>query len=534
MSSRGRPSQLQDRVARLVSQIRRDIRKNPESIPGTIDGFRKRYAGSLRVVRAALYRLRERGDLTFSQGTLIRTIADTTLNASGTHGRQKQKDPIHVRLANEIQESIADGEYRAGETLPKSSYLAAVRHMSRNTVLKAYRELERRGFAAKEGMSYVVGNKKRNGAAGQTRPVSVVLILSANEHTWYGLYTSARTEQFCRVFLSEAERTNVRIILHTGAACRDLIANLGIRYRGALLVGSREEVVNMLDSVSSLFPAKQSIVWFDRNDEGVPPALSGRILSSRYDESAAAETAVRYILNRSHRKAVYVYRTDSDPWVLKRFELLRKAAVETGNTLSIDGFGLGSIPGAEKSGILDRLTSVDHGMVQMAWRRMNREKDAILGKYGELVPVSLRRSIHAHFMALHFAYVSGTRNELEPQHARYVRILHAAWGILPVLEDPDLTMLLSPNDTYARGELLPNLRLLEIPPTRVSLLSFDNYVRDGRTPLTSVDFGMGGLGYRSFHAIIGDVPVRTTRRNEISARPLVVERGSVVDRNGEV
>jgi DNA-binding LacI/PurR family transcriptional regulator len=95
----------------------------------------------------------------------------------------------------------------------------------------------------------------------------------------------------------------------------------------------------------------------------------------------------------------------------------------------------------------------------------------------------------------------------------------------------DTTALIVCNDTWAR-HVFRSLRALGIGvPNRISLLSFDNAYRYSAFPVTTVDFGMAELGYSSFHALVGDIPVVSGKSKCITAKPYVVENGSVVCRS---
>jgi DNA-binding LacI/PurR family transcriptional regulator len=65
------------------------------------------------------------------------------------------------------------------------------------------------------------------------------------------------------------------------------------------------------------------------------------------------------------------------------------------------------------------------------------------------------------------------------------------------------------------------------PGLDLSLVSFDNAWAAQQFPVSSVDFGFELLGYKAFHLIYGDVPVRKTGSGEVSAEAFVTERGSI-------
>lgn len=63
-------------------------------------------------------------------------------------------------------------------------------------------------------------------------------------------------------------------------------------------------------------------------------------------------------------------------------------------------------------------------------------------------------------------------------------------------------------------------------PRDISLLSFDNQPPLQISPVSSVDFGMGYLGYSAFHYLFGVLPVKHERNGDIASTPHIVNRGS--------
>src|ERR1035441_3026534 len=53
---------------------------------------------------------------------------------------------LHDQVAAQIRRAIADGEAKPGERLPSAGHLAAVMHVSTNTVLRALRLLRDEGL----------------------------------------------------------------------------------------------------------------------------------------------------------------------------------------------------------------------------------------------------------------------------------------------------------------------------------------------------------------------------------------------------
>ena len=60
----------------------------------------------------------------------------------------RREDPreLHEQVAAEIRRAIAEGEAMPGERLPPAKDFAAVLHVNRNTVLRAFRQLRDEGL----------------------------------------------------------------------------------------------------------------------------------------------------------------------------------------------------------------------------------------------------------------------------------------------------------------------------------------------------------------------------------------------------
>jgi DNA-binding LacI/PurR family transcriptional regulator len=115
--------------------------------------------------------------------------------------------------------------------------------------------------------------------------------------------------------------------------------------------------------------------------------------------------------------------------------------------------------------------------------------------------------------------------------------------LAPLVRDQGVTAILAGNDGVAvrlhRWFRFAGLRV----PRDVSLLSFDNSSAIAGLPISSMDLGLGSLGYRAFHLILGDLGIRANRRGDLIGEPAVnhglsvgpVRKGALsVDLSGEV
>ena len=78
--------------------------------------------------------------------------------------------PIYRQLADQVVYRIAAGELREGDQLPSIRTLATRLRINPNTVIKAYRELEHRGFAdSMHGRGFFVAEGGAEPARGEWR-----------------------------------------------------------------------------------------------------------------------------------------------------------------------------------------------------------------------------------------------------------------------------------------------------------------------------------------------------------------------------
>ena len=70
---------------------------------------------------------------------------------------RNDKDPIYFQIYRQFKEQIISGELKTGERLPATRALCQEYHLSRNTVLYAYQQLESEGFiSSKVGSGFYV------------------------------------------------------------------------------------------------------------------------------------------------------------------------------------------------------------------------------------------------------------------------------------------------------------------------------------------------------------------------------------------
>jgi DNA-binding LacI/PurR family transcriptional regulator len=91
----------------------------------------------------------------------------------------------------------------------------------------------------------------------------------------------------------------------------------------------------------------------------------------------------------------------------------------------------------------------------------------------------------------------------------------------------DCTAIIFPNDNQAKKFCAWALTNHVYLPPGLSRISFDNATLIYPFQIDSVDFGFEYLGSMAFHVLSGDVRIDVGRDNAVSAKPSIINHGSV-------
>jgi hypothetical protein len=274
------------------------------------------------------------------------------------------------------------------------------------------------------------------------------------------------------------------------------------------------------------------LVWFDPNARAERvPLPSPLVTRFSYSEQRQADAAVDFLQDAGHRHIAYLMGPEGAvprPWIANRLAACR-------NRIGThEGMRITVIPPHDRcrwerpSRIADDLavlSGIRNGPIRRALdffglRGTSGARDARPAgtpTFGTFLGMSRER-----FRAP--AAWSDPRDEI----SEHCRVLWVALELTPLLLTPSISAVICPNDLIGRG-FLRWLRTLAIDvPGGCSVISFDNRLQSMPIELTSVDPGFELLGYRGFHAILGDVPVRRDRNGVITAEPRVNDRVSVL------
>jgi DNA-binding LacI/PurR family transcriptional regulator/DNA-binding transcriptional regulator YhcF (GntR family) len=399
--------------------------------------------------------------------------------------------PVWQSLADRLEADIRAGRIEAGERLPKVRYLTATHRVSDRTVLKAYRELIRRGWAHRERRATYAGSAPPSASMTLREPY-VVAIIQKGTDSWRGLYRSDRTMPFCAAFSAEAGRRAIRLMpVVRSSRGRGVAYPRGISGLSTLMDSQGHRLLGVLVTVSdevdkwitTVCSRRLRCVWLDRTGDGEMdgPRPSPHLFTRCHpDERGAVRAALAHLHSLGHRTVGFPFLEDK-PWIRRRLTLMQEEAGRFAPPMHVrhaDDTILTPDARQEAIGALAALTNVS---LAVAAKRLRQAEEMLRRRLVTILPY--------------------------------------------ILSDP-VTAIVAPNDTAATY-LFDTLVYLGIHvPKTMTLLSFDNSLRVQSTPISSVDFGFDHLGYAAFHALIGDIPLNRDRHGNLAGPARVAERGS--------
>jgi len=449
--------------------MRADILKEDRVILPSMMQLAKRYGVSESTVLSSARILRDEGLLDFGRGRRARIVR--------TAGRDSQalNSPMD-RCISSLKARISTGELKAGESFDKTSVLSRELHVSRTTIAQTFRELSRQGLAHKIGKKWLIGPQVATTSSKESQFPSFIVCIVPHARSWQGLSTQSRTTRFCFEFSSEAERYGVSFMPafsnpeygRKTMVCRNLEDT--IRY-----IRSREK-----QCLGVLFAANENRSpdtrpWIAR----ISAAGIKSVWFDRYDQGGI-----------SIRRGMCV----------RRCHYSERAAVK---------IAVGYLASLGHSRILYD-ASCDN---PQSWQT-NRFK--LLTEACESLGPTITPTRPSNENATEI-----------PADEQLHGFMRSPASLKSDLLKSKATAIIAPND-FAAIKIYNALCQIGLSiPGDISLLSFDNDPFLQISPISTVDFGMGYLGYCAFHYLFGILPIKHDRNGDIQARPHIVNRGSV-------
>jgi hypothetical protein len=275
-----------------------------------------------------------------------------------------------------------------------------------------------------------------------------------------------------------------------------IVASEPDRFRGMLVAGTPLSMENWHEWLARFSCARAPAVFYCLDGTARARIADDPIPKNCYrvffDEQAAERLVMRQILERGHRKAVYVRTHTGLPmWQTRRFEDLMSIGQQQAPPVGVE------IVDEDESFFAER-EFPDTPMMRLAAE--------ILGGGGARKPTSGPKRM---------------------QDVAAGRLKQTYPSVLNMLRSGDATIVIAPNDWHAANLILAS-RLLGVRiPRDISLISFDNDPLTAHYPITTVDLGLTRLAYRVAHLFIGDIPTAADHNRNMISEPFMSDRGSV-------
>lgn len=522
------------KASKIAEKIKIEYVDNKEKIFPSTRYLAAKYQVSQQVVCVALQILETQGLLILSKGRKAKRISDPEVI------KNLPKEPSYVRLFSIIEKEILQGNLKAGSFLPKHKYYVTQYNFSTRSVQKAYELILEKKIAYRKGRQIIIGKEPEILVSyAQTR--NAIVIVSQSTHEWSKICTDAYYDSFGQTIISECKRFNVDLnyiyvqpskfpIFDAPSGVtqyKRIIKNLGPHYRGTLVTCSLSHFDDLSYWLSAAIETKRPIIFLNTlNLQNDSLSNASNIYQLKMSEYELTYQAIQYLYNFGHRSIGFL-KNKQVPWVLERENSLRKVCEK------FDGIKFFSYQASphewkypENENVfrtIDSIISLNLPIVNKSIEFLLENKNELISKYQDYYDAKGHKYDG-------IAAISSTPDSIQKIDKIYypsLSIVHAAISLYPVFKE-DITAVIAPNDLSARGMHYSWIRNLGIKiPKDLSIISFDNFYRYYPFPLTTVDPGFNSLGYAAFHTIIGDIPIEKDRRNQIWAKPEVVNKGSV-------
>lgn len=489
-------------VDTIVEELSDSLIRNEITSISSFAELADRYGVSVRTMAKAVAILKQKGLVSVGRGKKMAPVAGEEPKRSSAPKRSSEM------LYETIADAIADGRYGCGSALPKIFAMQKLHGVSARTVCTTLKNLERNELIHKHGKAWIVGKRTVDAPFLFVGP-PVLFIVHAKPSRWKSI-DNPWSMGFYRTFNHECESRGIRTHFYVPSKDRSYNESfpwgveammsegkqLGDRYRGMLIVGSRKEYRDFDCWLEAAAGLKRPSVWFTTHgaDESDMKKIAGDrfLFGCGFSERNFEHTALKHLVDWGHRRIAYIYSSDIE-WQRRRAARLSAMC---------------------ESGSFDPSGREDHRRHLPVYLLLCDAKDDEIGKAAftdrrirtpESVPIT--------------SIVKGARHE-RPGWMDWV-------GPCAYAHSHGCTALLAANDRIAvRIRIAARHLSLQLPKS-FSLLSFDNTAQSLLQGISSVDPGFSRLAYRSFHCLSGYIPVKCDRPGQFLTKAFVADRGTI-------
>jgi DNA-binding LacI/PurR family transcriptional regulator/DNA-binding transcriptional regulator YhcF (GntR family) len=495
---------------RIAEEIAGRIKRQLCTALPSIARLAEEHRSSPVTVWKALHLLEQRGLVKCRKGRSTVVISKDGAIAPGVWAG----DTAAHQLCAEIRAGILDGTYAVERPLPKFDFFTLSRGIGRTTVARAFRLLAGERMCYKKGKPWIAGPPSRgiNVKGGIKRARGVVLSVVSQAYDWYNMVAMSYANPFIVSCTGELLKHGLRLSLVQQSAAgdlpspipagidtvRSLVRTLGEDYHGAIIVANPAQLESMADWVAVLSPrGRCPVVLIDASDIDAACVRSRFPHSRRYyrlfvDESAAVELALATLVHDGHRRIGLPLMKGYAVWPERRLALARRACAAHADVSIVSAthdepfWDLGT-----DTANFDRFIRFDARVLESMRRRHG-----------------------------------GSASRRGPSPAGVRPYLLSSTPSMTSLLRAGVTALVSLNDTVAREQYLWCNSTGIAVPRDLSIVSFDNSPEAAVLPISTIDFGLAGLGYCAAHILIDDIPAHADREGNIAGTCTLVDRGS--------
>jgi len=483
--------------ATIAARLRAQLKSGQLHVLPSVRILARQNGVSYRTMWKAVRELANEGLIRVRRGTKIEAAGESRPGAAAT-------------LASLIYRDILDGVYRARQPLPKFDVFLRTHAVACSTVADAFAILQSRNCIHKQGKRWIAGPSPVPAREKKTVPPRFILVVVPSQGDWYELFNNFFLAPFITMLRTECAIHNVRLLLilteKTGrgyppALCgvdgvRQAIHEHGDRLLGAIIADSfagRDAISAIVREISA---GKRPVAYLDgagnRDDLDTIARDDGlRFHRMALDEHAAVTMAIGRLAAAGHRSIGFPTLGKRSPdWLLRRLQTAQSIVERDFPNVKL----------------------VTAAQEEPVWLTFNE------------TPADLYRTA-----ADRFAAVRSARSLIASAQRR----LLAATPSMASMLKQGATALISANDRMACQHYFwcrsAGIRV----PQRLSMVSFDNIPESEIFPVSTIDFGLGQLGYLAAHLLLGDIPMQFDKSGCVRGRCTFIDRGSIaVPRDG--
>jgi hypothetical protein len=490
-----------NRFAQIALALEERVRKNPSDHLPSIASLAEEFHSSYQTMWKAAQVLARKGVIVVRMGARM-------VPASGA-----QPAGARDRFLDSVRAGIREGIWKTGEPVPKFAYFQSVYHVGQDTIARIMRRLADEDLLHKQGRRWIVGSAPGIKGPGVMTPSGgsrskVVLMLFPNLMDANNFFQPA---PFISQFADELMKQGIKIevVLHdkqeieaTDAisginAIEARIAGLGDRYCGLFAHNPGTSPEYFQRCLAMALSKKKPVLLYDPQNSlktFTRSLFGGRSPFFRLfaDEIAATALAVDVLVNYGHRIIGFPDMfTPRHRWVPRRIEYVRKAAARHSPPPMIFS--------PEQS--------------EPFWTYVQDKPISVLNYLFRGISKALR---------LRTELTHGIRAKPSIRQ----KLLEKTPSLASIFDD-GATAIIAGNDYIAR-DYYYWLKIIGIDlPRHISMISFDNQPEFIASSLSTIDFGLGRLGYKAAHLLIGDIPAQSDAEGHIAGVCTLVDRGSI-------